>query len=142
MNTEDYVSLEVAKLLKEKGFREPCNAIYYVNRSGNSSLQIMFCLNEFEYLSKHNDGFQYEYLAPSLYEAQKWLRNKHQLHISVGMCSDYSTNADGERCDEWNFWSFSTYYTTSLYHIHDYVEEYDSYEEALNAGILEALKLI
>lgn len=83
MNTEDYVSLEVAKLLKEKGFREPCNAIYYVNRSGNSSLQIMFCLNEFEYLSKHNDGFQYEYLAPSLYEAQKWLRNKHQLHISV-----------------------------------------------------------
>lgn len=87
MNTEDYVSLEVAKLLKEKGFREPFNAIYYVNRSGNSSLQIMFCLNEFEYLSKHNDGFQYEYLAPSLYEAQKWLRNKHQLHISVGMCS-------------------------------------------------------
>ena len=28
MNKEDYVSLEVAKLLKEKGFDEDCMAFY------------------------------------------------------------------------------------------------------------------
>ena len=28
MITEDYVSLEVAKLLKEKGFDEPCDFVY------------------------------------------------------------------------------------------------------------------
>lgn len=28
MIAEDYVSFEVAKLLKEKGFNEPCRAIY------------------------------------------------------------------------------------------------------------------
>jgi hypothetical protein len=28
MITEDYVSFEVAKLLKEKGFNEPCIATY------------------------------------------------------------------------------------------------------------------
>lgn len=28
MNTEDYVSLEVAKLLKEKGYCLPCDSFY------------------------------------------------------------------------------------------------------------------
>ena len=28
MITEDYVSFEVAKMLKEKGFNEPCHATY------------------------------------------------------------------------------------------------------------------
>ena len=28
MNKEDYVSLEVAKMLKEKGFNAPCDKMY------------------------------------------------------------------------------------------------------------------
>lgn len=94
-----------------------------------------------------DDWFQ---MAKDFAKAERELKIEQWVEVTIyygyaekqGMCSDYSTNADGEICDEWNFWSFSTYYTTSLYHIHDYVEEYDSYEEALNAGILEALKLI
>ncbi len=128
MNKEDYVSLEVAKLLKEKGFDEDCMAFY--TRDGLFECNSYINTN----VLKHP--------TPTLYEAQKWLRDRHKIHISVGMCSDYSTNADGDICDEWTFWAFSTYYTTTLHHIHDCFGEYDTYEEALNAGILEALKLI
>lgn len=44
---------------------------------------------------------------------------------------------------EWGFWTFDMYYTTNFTnHIYDCKGEYDTYEEALNAGILKALKLI
>lgn len=138
MNKEDYVSLEVAKLLKEKGFDECCGAYYHCNWDEMTEEEC------FEVAPIHvfrNSNNRYRIGAPTLYEAAKWLREEHQIHISVGMCSDYSTNADGEICDEWAFWTFSTYYTTSLNHIHDCFGEYDTYEEALNEGILEALKL-
>lgn len=141
MNKEDYVSIEVAKLLKEKGYpqeynvgtlcrmQNKANPYYEKTRAiTQSDIDNAFCI--------------FNEVYPTLYEAQKWLRNNHQIHISVGMCSDYSTNADGEICAEWTFWSFGIYYTTSLHHLHDYEEEYDTYEEALNVGILEALKQI
>lgn len=128
MNKEDYVSLEVAKLLKEKGFNEDCMAFY--TRDGLFECNSYINTN----VLKHP--------TPTLYEAQKWLRDRRKIHISVGMCSDYSTNADGGICDGWTFWTFSTYYTTNLHHKHDCFGEYDTYEEALNTGILEALKLI
>lgn len=114
MNKEDYVSIEVAKLLYQKGFKINGNYLW-------------------------NAGT----LCPTLYEASKWLRNKHQLHIGVGMCGDYSTDADGNKVNEWDFWTFDMYYTANFTnHIYNCKGEYNTYEEALNAGILEALNLI
>lgn len=133
MKKEDYVSLEVAKILKEKGFDEPCCSAY--DRKGN--------INADQIPVNWNREYDWTLSRPSLYEAQKWLREKHQLHIDVGMCGDCSTDADGNKCEEWDFWTFDMYYTTNFTnHIHDCFGEYDTYEEALNAGILEALKMI
>lgn len=131
MNKEDYVSLEVAKMLKEKGFNEPVLSQY-------SKCGSVWNCYEPENFNKSTGCFS----RPTLYEAVKWLRNEHQLHVDIGMCGDYSTDADGNKCDEWNFWTFSSYYTTSLHHVHECEGTFDTYEEALNAGILEALELI
>lgn len=137
MNKEDYVSLEVAKLLKEKGYNEPCE------KEVNIYLGTWaYC--DYDHVGARNSNLPTNKASyPTLYEAAKWLRNNHQLHIDVGMCGDYSTDADGNKVDEWEFWTFDMYYTTNFTnHIYDCKGEYDTYEEALNEGIFEALKLI
>lgn len=137
MNKEDYVSLEVAKLLKEKGFDYA--TLYYYEKNGKLG---MMNLDAQSQMRKH--GYMNDiYPRPTLYEAAKWLRNKHKLHIDVGMCGDYATDADGNKVAEWDFWTFDIYYTENFsHHIFDCFGQYDTYEEALNEGILEVLKLI
>ena len=69
MITEDYVSFETAKLLKEKGFAETSNTIGTYNDKG-----------EF-YLYKHEKGYNHNHLtswysAPTLQMARKWVEDK------------------------------------------------------------------
>lgn len=88
MNKEDYVSLEVAKKLKEKGFNEPCRASIMKNgelRARNVELTI-------DDMTR-TDSEYYEFLAPSLYEAQKWLRNHFNTYVGV----DSSYNKKGKQ---------------------------------------------
>ncbi len=73
MIQEDYVSYEVAKLLKEKGFDIECNTAYY-NGSLIDYTMYGFCI----------DG---EFIfAPTHQMTMKWLREIYGLHIWV----DYS----------------------------------------------------
>lgn len=71
MITEDYVSFEIAKLLKENGFDITlCNTCYKYNgkfcnnRKSMSGVDNMIC-----------------YPAPTLQMAMKWLRVKYNIHI-------------------------------------------------------------
>lgn len=69
---EDYVSFEVAKLLKEKGFDEYCPKSYFkmdktLKESGFS---------EWEKVN--------EIKAPTQSLAMKWLREVHSLYIWIG----------------------------------------------------------
>lgn len=123
MNKEDYVSLEVAKLLKEKGYCWPCNSLY--------------TLEGFIKFRTIDDNFNRltAYSRPTLYEAQKWLRTKHNIHIVIDNCA----------CG----YGWFLYKADNGTRIEDYEECgpndggcWDNYEEALSAGILEALKLI
>ena len=73
MITEDYVSFEVAKLLKEKGFNEECFALY------NPSEELIQCgvrLNNTQV-----GRVEGSYSAPTLQMAMKWLREVHGLNI-------------------------------------------------------------
>ena len=73
MITEDYVSFETAKLLKEKEFDEiKCNTCYKWN--GN------FCNNR-----RSMSGIDNEicYQAPTLQMAMKWLRKVHRIVITT-----------------------------------------------------------
>lgn len=138
MNKEDYVSLELAKKLMEKGFDDPCDKML----NEHEECYEYSCYTTSKQGFRNSDLCAYEVAIPTLYGAQKWLREKHKLHVDVGMSSDYSTDADGIKCDEFLFWCFGLYYTTSLQHVCDCEGEFDTYEEALNAGIIEALNYI
>lgn len=69
--TEDYISFETAKLLKEKGFPQSIFRCHYII-DGNS-----------HYKSFENRcGFgDYDIIAPTLAMAMKWLREVYGLHI-------------------------------------------------------------
>ena len=74
MMTEDYVSFETAKLLKDKGFDE----FTFSNYDENGIAQF----NEVE--TKVAKGYQ----RPTLQMAMKWLREVHNLYIEVSLSCD------------------------------------------------------
>lgn len=71
MITEDYVSFEIAKLLKEKEFDVPCIGRYSV-RSKEFHLDCTrLC----------NNGGLFEFSAPTFQMAMKWIREVHKCYI-------------------------------------------------------------
>ncbi len=85
MITEDYVSFDTAKLLKEKGFVVPYDSFRGVFING-------------EFL-RRNPGQGYYYNIGdeiievcSIQMAMKWLREVHKIHISVEMGFDVDNN--------------------------------------------------
>lgn len=117
MITEDYVSFEVAKLLKEKGFKEITQA--YIN-TDKEVYMLPFQQGVYELANK-----QYPY--PTLQIVMKWLREVHNIFISVSI-----TYIDNRLTYLW------IPCVIKQGHI-DYptMEEYmaDSYEEACEAAI-------
>lgn len=80
MLTEDYVSLETAKLLKEKGFpQDPyiCNTVYKPNGK--------FCINAKSFWNPFCFALlnREYYMTPTLGVACKWLREFHNLNVEV-----------------------------------------------------------
>ena len=111
--TEELITLETAKLLKEKGFQQ---RKYLINVS-----TLHHC---YKYLS-----------VPPQSVAQKWLRETKNLHIEIyrNACGygyaivkanngTWMEDDDAKGTNDGGNW--------------------DTYEEALEAGIFEALKLI
>lgn len=82
MITEDYVSLETAKLLKEKGFDEPCNQSY-AKHPGHDEPIVMF--NDAGTNSKGVFGAVFPFVAsaPTIQMATKWLRIVKKLDITI-----------------------------------------------------------
>lgn len=130
MNKEDYVSLEVAKLLKEKGYDEYCEAYYHLYWMGEFTEEESFEISPSKNFKNSNNVYRVG--APTLYEAQKWLRNIHGIYIDI-----LYYNGD------YYMYDILTIPKHDLIGLSDrpYIQ-YKSYEEALNAGILEALKIL
>lgn len=82
---EDYVSFEVAQLLKEKGFDEPCYMSYWLRAKDSIELT---------HLEQNGNKYSDCICAPSLQMAMKWLREVHQLHISVDVSPLYGKVKD------------------------------------------------
>lgn len=122
MITEDYVSFEVAKLLKEKGFAETSNTIGTYNDKG-----------EF-YLYKHEKGYNHNHLtswysAPTHQMAMKWLREMHHI-IFVFKPSYFS----GDECTYWTYerWCGDNFDGEVL--------SFKTYEEAVEAAFKYCLE--
>ena len=80
MTKEDYVSLEVAKILKEKGFNEYCGAYYHLIWKDMTEEECFEVAPNHDFRNKDNG---YRAGAPTLYEAAKWLRNEHDINVAV-----------------------------------------------------------
>ena len=134
MEKEDYVSLEVAKLLKEKGYPQEYN-VGTLCRLQNKANQYYEKTRAIAQSDIDNAWCVFNETYPTLYETQKWIRTNHNIHIEIGNCgSGY-------------YWSLNK--ANSGRFVCDYLWNglndggcWDTYEEALNAGILEALKMI
>jgi hypothetical protein len=76
--TEDYVSFEVAKLLRDKGF-DIQTTFYWLKKKGTKKYKKY--TNEAYFNSEEpKDGFTF---APTQALVIKWLRIKHNIHISI-----------------------------------------------------------
>ena len=128
--TEEFVTLETAKLLKEKGFKEDVFTFYEVDCvEGDMILSETY--DESENFNEKNDCLS----APTQSLAQKWLRETKNIHICVYNCA-CGYGYEISKADN------GTHMASSVYKGTNDGEEWDSYEEALEAGIQEALKLI
>mgnify|MGYP001611543625 CR=1 FL=1 len=116
---DQLISLEVAKLAREKGFN-----FYQINQYSNDVNPTMLYNYTLEQCKLFNDV----YYAPTQNLLQKWLREKHNIVVYA-----------------------IAYYNGKVANGHDYAYEiynitnnnvYKSWEEALEAGLLQALKLI
>ena len=158
MIEESYVSFEVAKLLKEKGFKEWCRRCYGVAVLHNG-VGISFdeecdlkdeeredeieyieggCLYDFGCDNRKEDGNLYA--APTLWVTMKWLREVHNQIIVSGIGLDDRTS------------STITHYIAGIWYIPQnnggafcYTSPtpyggYPSYEEACEAAIRYCLE--
>lgn len=121
MIQEELVTLETAKLLKEKGFREDCMSFYTKDGLFNCNSYINTNVLKLP--------------VPTQSITQKWLRETKNIHICVYNCA-CGYGYEISKADN------GTHITSSTYKGTNDGEEWDTYEEALEAGILEALKLI
>ena len=81
--TEELVTLETAKLLKEKGFVWKCEHIIGCNKviTKYDLPQSMSCCTEI-------DDEPVEFLCPVLYVAQKWLRKTKNFISKYPICME------------------------------------------------------
>ena len=122
LNHEYYVSLEVAELLREAGFKWKCKSLYDSQDNYNGiTLTPSF--------TNWNVPNKSDYSAPTLDVAQRWLREVHHLHITIFSSSQES-------------WMFRI--TKQHQNLEDgvYGEDFCTYEEAQEAGIKKAFELI
>ena len=121
MIQEGFVTLETAKLLKEKGFREDCMAFY--TKDGLFKCNAYINTNVLKLPS------------PTQSIAQKWLRETKNIHICVYNCA-CGYGYEISKADN------GTHITSSVYEGPNDGGEWDIYKDALEAGLQEALKLI
>ena len=146
MITEDYVSFETAKLLKEKGFDEATHQFYKaITYLGTEATNICIkLLDGIEDEPFHNSVYGVdlngedtgEYACPTLQMAMKWLREVHKIHISVEIGFDIDN-------PQYYFFvsSVCRFSDKSGEYENPFDEkEFNTYEEACEAGIRYCLE--
>ena len=122
--TEEFVTLETAKLLKEKGFNEYCKNVIDIDNILRVTL----------YRTNSNLPKQC-FSLPTQSLAQRWLRETKNLHIEIYRSAvgygyaivkadngTWQEDDDSKGTNDGGLW--------------------DPYEEALEAGLVECLKLV
>jgi hypothetical protein len=130
LTEKDYCDYETCVALKELGFREKCVAYYDID--DNVGLLYNTIWHEpsqvFDVSISHNtENYEGENFidAPTLYEAQKWLREERHLHIEVRWYS--------------NLW-YEYEVKEAEGKILDVCTAFKTYEEALSTAVYMAIE--
>ncbi len=122
MVTEDYVSFETAKLLKEKGFDESTNCQYpvcgiYIGEVG-----------EYNITDRSRNPESY-IPAPTLQMAMKWLREEKRLNCITDV--SFNQNRNGETEYYFSVWENKPPYEL----LRESSQTFTTYEEACESAI-------
>ena len=116
---EQLITFETAKLAKEKGFNEICKTAYGRNAD---SLYYGNCT--------HKNSENIFLSAPTQNLLQKWLREVHNIYVEISFNQKYENPRFG----------YIVRTKSTCFHTRDF--PYKTYEEALEIGLQESLKLI
>lgn len=131
INHEYYVSLEVAKLLKEVGFDWKVQSYYSKLSRMQGKLLCLSCGCKYKENININ---QNRYSAPTLEVAQRWLRVVKEIHLYVRPILDEHKYVVTVVVDDLTWGQVNDNNGTS--------KRFNTYEEAQEAGIKKALELI
>lgn len=136
MDEKDYVSFETALALKEAGFDYPCNHCYIKGRIWETNFGKLSNFNRVGILPPIKCS------APTLWQAQKWLREVKNIDVlvysvSCGYGWEISRAGDGTT-DK----TMLLTYNEDKEDDEEYSGNWMFYEDALHDGIEKALKLI
>ena len=125
--TDDYVSFETAKLLKEKGFKEMCEYLYgtaFMHNGRHIDEDEEFELNSegrgdeiklieggmiYNLWNRNDKRNKHECSRPSFNVVLNWLRIKHKLHIWVDIATITYSNT-----------KYKTFYKFNVVEIDDF----------------------
>ena len=120
----DFVSFEIAKKLKEKGFREKVNA-YYGKYENIFDVHPALDMNDADYRAS----------APTISQVLKWLREEKKISLEICIHCSLKWVYTIFAFDDGLFMDY-TPYLDDIDVINDTIYElYDSYEEAALVGI-------
>lgn len=139
---EQLISFPVAKLAKEKGFDLTTDMIWANYYTGEP-------LNKWKLISFEEKTLNWmEWKAPTQAILQRWLREIHNIDIQI--ITNYSTYKNGNLTTEKTYrvgityilgGTIESFFIRPNYEIFRFIE-FKTYEEALEKGLYEALKLI
>lgn len=123
---EDFVNYELSKALKACGFDEPCIAQWACEPDGKPIL-----LGSTAFVFSNAELKGRDVTAPLLFHAQKWLREKKGFFVEV----------TSEALHDWDYFILELDEDVNA-GLARGKEIYESYEQALSAGISASLQLI
>ena len=160
MITEDYVSFETAKLLKEKGFEYNPDESYWLIDADNT-LYWISSIGAYDYVDTPTESFQrpkngYRLVTQAM--AMKWLREVHNILLVVDYDYEFTStsyiykiyrlveNGRPERVIvKGTSYDKDNNPTEHIVAVRDYersAEEYATYQQAAEAGIKYCLESI
>ena len=150
--TETLISFETAQSANQKGFNKPCYAYYtlegilkYNSISNGSSTDVDFTVNFDDLLDYFNQNYFERISVPTQSLLQKYLREKHNCLVEVRFYSPNNGSAITKNnlryVVEINYYGKDFDIETS--EDPDYLKYgFLTYEDALENGLFEGLKLI
>ena len=139
---EELITVKTAKLARVKGFDIVCDRGYYLHGSEDSNVELLL------WVSGEQDEPEFGY-APTQSLLQRWLREKYNCEIEIIIHTHGDLEDQIVKCKEDKLWEVCVNYYGANFEMpvegteDDFNEAFlNTYEEALELGLQEGLKLI